>query len=110
MANGSTKPGYAKADRFRDRRAHVHEDAAEALRRFRDSIDLEEQVETPRFVVNVAAPSRSRRSLSDSLRPLVRKVRSSAKLAILVCGAVAGVVAGVILGVVRALHAIGVVK
>ena len=81
MANGSTKPGYAKADRFREQRATTLLKASEAIRRFRDSIADDD--ETPRqLIVNVtphaAAPHSTRgRSISDSLRPIVEKVRTA---------------------------------
>lgn len=106
MANGSSKHGYAKADRFREQRAETQKKAKDAIRRFRDSIADDD--ETPRqLIVNVspAAPP-SRRSISDSLRPLVEKVRTARRGVKIF----AVVVAVMVPAVLEALRQIGALK
>ena len=65
MANGSDKPGPARADALRDRRAHAQEESQRAIRALRDSVDLEPE-EASRLMIEV---SDRRRSWSESLRP-----------------------------------------
>ena len=110
MANGSSKHGDALADRFRERRAEPAREAREAIRRFRDSIDLEdgegEHEQRPAVIVNLAPEHLPKhRSFSESLRPVVEKVRA-AKTILMIAGAIAGAVAGA----VEALRQLGVLK
>lgn len=108
VANGSSKHGYAKADRFRLRRKALQDDVAEKLRRYRDSIDLEpEQTpEAPTVVVVEASTLTQRvrqslRPIGESLRPIAARVW--AKRVVLLVGAIA-------LGAWEALQALGVLK
>ena len=108
MANGSSKHGYAKADRFRLQRKALQDDAADKLRRYRDSIDLEPEERPELPTVIVVEPTKFTQRVRNSLRPIGESLRPMAtriwaKRVVLFIGAAA-------LGVWEALQALGVLK